>query len=53
MAELHYKFEMPPEVLHRTVMILDKVLMKHHNFPKENLQLLGVTAFHIAMKYDT
>lgn len=52
LAELHYKFKMWPETLYVTVGIIDKVLMKWRNFAKSDLQLLGITALHIAGKYE-
>ena len=52
LAELHYKFKMWPETLYVTVGIIDKVLMKWKNFQKSDLQALGITALHIAGKYE-
>ena len=52
LAELHYKFKMWPETLYVTVGIIDKTLMKWKNFQKCELQLLGITALHIAGKYE-
>ena len=52
LAELHYKFKLWPETLYVTVGIIDKTLMKWQNFQKNNLQCLGITALHIAGKYE-
>jgi hypothetical protein len=52
LAELHYKFKMWPETLYVTVGIIDKTLMKWRNFKKADLQCLGITALHIAGKYE-
>lgn len=52
LAELHYKFKMWPETLYVTVGIIDKTLMKWENFQKQDLQCLGITALHIAGKYE-
>lgn len=52
LAELHYKFKMWPETLYVTVGIIDKTLMSWKNFKKSDLQALGITALHIAGKYE-
>ena len=52
LAELHYKFKMWPETLYVTVGIIDKTLMNWRNFKKADLQCLGITALHIAGKYE-
>lgn len=52
LAELHYKFKMWPETLFVTVGIIDKTLIKWQNFRKTDLQCLGITALHIAGKYE-
>lgn len=52
LAELHYKFKMWPETLYVTVGIIDKTLMNWRNFKKQDLQCLGITALHIAGKYE-
>ena len=52
LAELHYKFKMWPETLYVTVGIIDKTLMRWKNFKKTDLQCLGITALHIAGKYE-
>ena len=41
-----------PETLYVTVGIIDKVLMTWKNFQKSELQCLGITALHIAGKYE-
>ena len=52
LAELHYKFKMWPETLYVTVGIIDKTLTRWKNFKKTDLQCLGITALHIAGKYE-
>jgi hypothetical protein len=52
LAELHYKFKMWPETLFVTVGIIDKTLQKWQKFRKADLQCLGITALHIAGKYE-
>jgi hypothetical protein len=52
LAELHYKFKMVPETLYVCIGIIDKTLMLQKDFKKSNLQCLGVTALHIAGKYE-
>lgn len=52
LAELHYKFKMWPETLFVTIGIIDKTLMRWKDFKKSDLQCLGVTALHIAGKYE-
>jgi len=52
LAELHFKFKMWPETLFVTVGIIDKTLMNWPNFKKTDLQCLGITALHIAGKYE-
>lgn len=52
LAELHYKFKMWPETLYVTVGILDRFLAKDSTIRKAELQGLGVTALHIAGKYE-
>jgi hypothetical protein len=43
---------MVPETLFVTVGIIDKTLMNWTSFRKNDLQCLGVTALHIAGKYE-
>ena len=52
LAELHYKFKMWPETLYVTVGIMDRFLAKDTTIRKAELQGLGVTALHIAGKYE-
>jgi G2/mitotic-specific cyclin 1/2 len=40
------------ETLYVTVGIIDKTLMRWKDFKKADLQLLGITALHIAGKYE-
>ncbi len=51
-AELHMKFKLWPETLFVTVAIIDKYLLKKTNQTKKSLQLLGISALHIAGKYE-
>ena len=51
LVDLHLRFKMFPETLFTVAMIIDKYLMKKQ-VSKENLQLLGATAFFIAAKYE-
>lgn len=41
-----------PETLYVTVGIIDKTLMLWKDFQKSDLQALGITALHIAGKYE-
>lgn len=50
-VDLHLKFKMFPETLFTVVMTIDKYLMKQQ-INKDNLQLLGATAFFMAAKYE-
>lgn len=50
-VELHHKYKMFPQTLYATIMIIDTYLAKKV-MKKENLQLLGVTAFFAAAKYE-
>ena len=52
LAELHYKFRMWPETLFVAVGIIDKTLIKIPQFKRSELQTLGITALHIAGKYE-
>jgi len=52
LAELHYKFKMWPETLFVAIGIVDRFLSLSFDFEKEDLQCLGITAFHIAGKYE-
>lgn len=51
-AELHYKFKMWAETLYVCVGIMDRFLAKDTTIKKKELQCLGVTALHIAGKYE-
>lgn len=50
-VELHHKYKMFPQTLYATIMIIDTYLAKKV-IKKENLQLLGATAFFAAAKYE-
>lgn len=52
LIEVHYKFKMQPETLYVTVGLVDRYLIAKENVPKRDLQLLGITAIHIAGKYE-
>jgi len=52
LAELHYKFKMWPETLFVAIGIVDRFLSISLDFDKDDLQCLGITAFHIAGKYE-
>ena len=52
LAEIHYKFKMWTETLYVTVGIIDRYLALTPDFKKEDLQCLGITALHIAGKYE-
>jgi Cyclin, N-terminal domain len=52
LSELHLKFKLLPETLYITVGYIDKYLSLTKDFPKKNLQVLGVTCLHIAGKYE-
>jgi len=52
LSELHYKYKFKPETLYVTVGIIDKFFMYNRDVKKNELQCLGVTAFHIAGKYE-
>lgn len=49
-VDLHQRFKMFADTLFMVVTIIDKYLQKKQ-ITKENLQLLGATAFFIAAKY--
>ena len=52
LAELHYKFKMWAETFFVAIGIIDRYLSLSHHFDKNELQCLGLTAFHIAGKYE-
>lgn len=52
LSELHLKFKLWPETLYVTVGLIDKFLQTEPNFKKKDLQCLGITALHIAGKYE-
>ncbi len=52
LAELHFKFKMWQETLYVTVGIIDRFLALTHDLKKSDLQCLGITALHIAGKYE-
>ena len=52
LAELHYKFKMWQETLHVCVGIIDRFLSATPELKKSELQCLGITALHIAAKYE-
>lgn len=52
LTELHLKFKLWPETLYVCVGLIDKFLQREPDFKKKDLQCLGVTALHIANKYE-
>lgn len=52
LTELHIKFKLWPETLFVCVGLIDKFLMVEADFKKKDLQSLGLTALHIAGKYE-
>lgn len=52
LAELHFKFKLWAETLYVTIGTIDRFLTCMPNFKKKDLQCLGVTALHIAGKYE-
>lgn len=48
---VHHKFKLLPETLYLTISIMDRFLEKV-NVTKEKVQLVGLTAFFIACKYE-
>ena len=51
-SEIHLKFKLWPETLYVTIGIIDKFLKLEKDFKKKELQCLGITALHIAGKYE-
>ena len=51
LVDVHLKFKLVPETLHLTVNIIDRYLAKE-TVIRQRLQLVGVTAFLIATKYE-
>jgi cyclin B len=52
LSELHMKFKLWPETLYVAIGVIDRFLMKEKDFRKKDLQSLGITAMHIAGKYE-
>jgi len=52
LTELHIKFKLWPEKLFVCVGLIDKFLMVESDLKKKELQCLGLTALHIAGKYE-
>ena len=52
LTELHMKFKLWQETLYVCVGIIDKYLKVEPDFKKKDLQCLGITAMHIAGKYE-
>ena len=52
LAELHYKFKMWSETLYVCIGIIDRYLATSPELKKQDLQCLGITALHIAGKYE-
>jgi len=51
LVEVHLKFKLVPDTLYLTVALIDKYL-ENETVTRANLQLVGVTAFLIAAKYE-
>lgn len=51
LLDVHKRFRLVPETIHITVNIIDRYLMKRQ-VTRDQLQLLGVTALHIAGQYE-
>ena len=52
LSELHLKFKLWPETLYVCIGIIDKYIMLQPEIKKKDLQCLGITALHIAGKYE-
>jgi len=52
LSELHLKFKLWPETLYVCVGLIDKYIMLQGDLRKKDLQCLGITALHIACKYE-
>lgn len=52
LSELHLKFRLWPETLYVCIGLIDKYIMAHPDIKKKDLQCLGITAFHVANKYE-
>lgn len=52
LSELHLKFKLWQETLYVAIGIIDKFLHLESDFKKKDLQCLGITAMHIAGKYE-
>ncbi|KAL3533492.1 hypothetical protein ACH5RR_007013 [Cinchona calisaya] len=51
LTEVHHKFELNPETLYLTINIIDRYLAVK-TIPREELQLLGMSAMLVASKYE-
>jgi len=52
LSELHLKFKLWPETLYVCVGLIDKYIMLQPDIKKKDLQCLGITALHVAGKYE-
>lgn len=52
LAELHFRFKLWAETLYVTVGVIDRFLAIDNSIKKSELQCLGITALHIAGKYE-
>ena len=52
LAELHFRFKLLSETLYVTIGILDRFLAVEPNLKKSELECLGISAMHIAGKYE-
>jgi len=52
LVQVNHRFQLMQETLYTTVDVLDRYLAVADDVEKKNLQLVGVTAMHIASKYE-
>lgn len=52
LTELHLKFKLWPETLYVAIGVIDRFLQAEPDFKKKDLQCLGITAMHVAGKYE-
>lgn len=52
MVDVHAKYRMSPQTLHISIDLIDRFLSKDLTVPRQQLQLVGITAIFIASKYE-
>jgi hypothetical protein len=52
LVQVHVRFHLLPETLYQTVSTIDRFMQTCPSLPKEQLQLIGVSAMFIASKYE-